>query len=223
MLNNKVIEEDKGFMYKQFWIEKSLLKHSVRKQIWVFFMNSFNPTIDEKLIGLLIYSLFKNQEGLDAFYIADYFGLNRFEGEDLDQEVLDFDGPLKNWLRLGGKVNFSWIENNGNLDHLLLGQFNFDKLRIQDPTLHKEIKVIRDKSNKRWSNDWRQIQPKILAARSLLHMKPSPDSLALTWQSILGSCARRLQQCNKQIESTKVRELSFENVANSLNSRQVIN
>jgi hypothetical protein len=186
-------------------------------------MNSFNPTLDEKLIGLLTYLLFKNQEGLDAFYIADYFGLNRFESEGLDQEALDLDEPLKNWLRLGGKVNFSWIENNGNLDYLVLGQFHFDKLRIQNPTLHKEIKIIRDKSNKRWSNDWRQIQPKILAARSLLHMKPSPDSLALTWQSILGSCARRLQQCNKQIESTKVLELSFENVANSLNSRQVIN
>jgi hypothetical protein len=54
-------------------------------------------------------------------------------------------------------------------------------------------------------------------------MKPSPDSLALTWQSILGSCARRLQQCNKQIESKQLLELSFENVANSLKSQQGIN
>ena len=63
-------------------------------------MNSFNPTLDEKLIGLLIYLLFKNHEGLDAFYIADYFGMNRFEDEGLDQEALDLDEPIKNWLRL---------------------------------------------------------------------------------------------------------------------------
>jgi hypothetical protein len=49
-------------------------------------MNSFNPTLDEKLIGLLIYLLFKNHEGLDAFYIADYFGMNRFEDEGLNQD-----------------------------------------------------------------------------------------------------------------------------------------
>jgi hypothetical protein len=222
MRNKKAIEEDKSLKYKKVRPEKISLQSFVSKSDIGIFMNKFNPTLDEKLIGLLIYLLFKNHEGLDAFYIADYFGLNRFDSEGLDQESIDLDEPLKNWLRLGGKVNFSWFENNGNLDHLILGQYQLDQLKIEDPNFHKEIKIIRDKSNKRWSNDWRQITPKILAARSLLHMKPSPDSLALTWRSIVDYCARRLQQSNRQIESKRVLELSFQYVFNSSKSQQGI-
>ena len=183
-------------------------------------MNKFNLTLDEKLTGLMIYLLFKSQAGLDAFYVADYFGMNAIECEDPDQEATDIDEPLRNWIKVGGKVNFAWFENNGDLDHLTMGESPFGQLRIQNPVLHKEIKIVRDKFSKRWSNDWKQIQPKILAARSLAHMKPGPDALELTWQSIVSSCARKLQQSNRSMESKKVLELSFQNVFNNLKIQQ---
>jgi hypothetical protein len=183
-------------------------------------MNKFNPTLDEKLTGLMIYLLFKSQAGLDAFYVADYFGMNASEAEDPDQETTDVDESIKNWIKLGGKVNFAWFENNGDLDHLTMGEFPFGQLRIQNPTLHKEMKIFIDKFSKRWSNDWKQIQPKILAARSLADMKPGPNALELTWQSIVSACARKLQRSNKSMESKKVLELTFQNVSNNLKIQQ---
>ena len=96
-----------------------------------------------------------------------------------------------------------------------MGQHPFENLKIKDPILYAEMKVIRDKANKRWSNDWKQIQPKILAARSLMNMRPSQDSLDLTWQSMVSSCARKLQQLNMQIEAKKIQELSFKNQLNA--------
>jgi hypothetical protein len=172
-------------------------------------MNKFNPTLDEKLTGLMIYLLFKSQAGLDAFYIADHFGMNAFRDEYSNQEKIDLDEPIKNWINLGGKVNFAWLENNGDLDHLTMGESTFGQLRIQNPILHKETKKIRDKFSKRWSNDWKQIQPKILTARSLSYAKPGSDALELTWQAMVSACARRLQQSNKLMESNKALDLSF--------------
>jgi hypothetical protein len=51
-------------------------------------------------------------------------------------------------------------------------------------------------------------------------MKPGPDALELTWQSIVSACARKLQQSNKSMESKKVLELSFQNVSNNLKIQQ---
>ena len=92
-----------------------------------------------------------------------------------------------------------------------MGQHPFEKLRKGDPIFYAEMKEIREKANKRWSNDWKQIKPKILTARSLMNIKPNQDSLDLTWQSMLSSCARKLQQLNMQAEAIKIQELSFQN------------
>jgi|GEM_PF-3256482 len=182
-------------------------------------MNKFASTHEEKLIALVIYMLFKQPEGLDAFYIADNLGMNSKGDDGFYDEAKDPDEPLKSWIRLGGKVNFAWLENNGALEYLTMGQHPFEHLKIKDPILYAEMKVIRDKANKRWSNDWKQIQSKILAARSLMNMKPNQDSLDLTWQSMVSSCARKLQQLNMQIEAKKIQELSFKN---QLNAKKVI-
>ena len=172
-------------------------------------MNKFDPKFEEKLAALLIYTMFKKPEGLDAFYIADSLGMNSKEDDSFYDEIADIDEPLKSWIRLGGKVNFAWFENHGHLDWLIMGQFQFERLRNQDPILYAKIKAIRDKANKRWSNDWKQIHPKILAAKSLMSMKPSQESLDLTWQSMKSSCARKLQQYNMQTEAKKIQELSL--------------
>ena len=179
-------------------------------------MNKFDPTHVEKLTALMIYILFKKPEGLDAFYIADSLGMNCKDGNDFSDETEDLDEPLKSWIRLGGKVNFAWLENHGSLEYLIMGQYPFEHLRNKDPILYAEMKVIRDKANKRWSNDWKQIQPKILAARSLMNIKPSEDSLDLTWQSMVSACARKLQQLNMQAEAIKIQELSFKSLFNLL-------
>lgn len=172
-------------------------------------MNKFEPTLEEKLMALLIYTLFKKAEGLDAFYIADSLGMNSKEGDGFYDGTEDQDEPLKNWIRLGERVNFAWLENHGHLEWLTLGQYPFENLRSKEPILYAEMKMLRDKANKRWSNDWKQIQPKILTAKSLMSMKPSQDSLDLTWQSMVSSCARKLQQCNMPVEAKKIRELSL--------------
>lgn len=178
-------------------------------------MNKFNPTLSEKLTALMIYMLFKNPEGLDAFYIADSLGMNLNTGDEFFDEAADPDEPLKSWIRLGGKVNFAWLENHGALEYLIMGQHPFEKLKIEDPILHAKMKGIRHKANTRWSNDWKIIQPKILAAKSLMNMKPSHDSLDLTWQSMVSSCARKLQQCNMPAEAKKIRELFFKSSLNA--------
>ena len=172
-------------------------------------MNKFDPTLEEKLMALLIYTLFKKPEGLDAFYIADILGMNSKESDGFYDELADQDEPLKSWIRLGGKVNFAWLENHGHLEWLTMGQYQFEHLRSKEPLLYAEMKMLRDKANKRWSNDWKQIQPKILTAKSLIRMKPSQDSLDLTWQSMVSSCARKLQQCNMPVEAKKIQELSL--------------
>lgn len=172
-------------------------------------MNKFDPTLEEKLMALLIYTLFKKPEGLDAFYIADILRMNSKEDDSFYDEQADQDEPLKSWIRLGGKVNFAWLENHSHLEWLTMGQYQFEHLRSKEPTLYVEMKMLRDKANKRWSNDWKQIQPKILTAKSLMSMKPSLDSLDLTWQSMVSSCARKLQQCNMPVEAKKVQELSL--------------
>lgn len=172
-------------------------------------MNKFDPTLEEKLTALVIYMLFKKPEGLDAFYIADRFGMNLRDSDDSLDESADTDEPLKSWIRLGGKVNFAWLENHGALEYLTMGQHQFEHLRYEDQDLYTEMKSIRDKSNKRWSNDWKQIQPKIIASKSLMNVKPGDDSLNLTWQSMISSCARKLQQLDMQVEAKKILELSF--------------
>lgn len=172
-------------------------------------MNKFDPTLEEKLMALLIYTLFKKPEGLDAFYIADILRMNSKEDDSFYDELADQDEPLKSWIRLGEKVNFAWLENHSHLEWLTMGQYQFEHLRSKEPTLYVEMKMLRDKANKRWSNDWKQIQPKILTAKSLMSMKPSLDSLDLTWQSMVSSCARKLQQCNMPAEAKKIQELSL--------------
>lgn len=178
-------------------------------------MNKFDPTLEEKLIALLIYMLFKQPEGLDVFYIADNLGMNSKEDDGFYDETADLDEPLKSWIRLGGKVNFAWLENHGALEYLTMGQHPFEHLRSKDPILYAEMKVIRNKANTRWSNEWKQIQSKILAAKSLMNMRPSQESLDLTWQSMVSSCARKLQQLNMQAEAKKIQELSFKNQLNA--------
>ena len=178
-------------------------------------MNKFDPTLEEKLIALLIYMLFKQPEGLDVFYIADNLGMNSKEDDGFYDETADLDEPLKSWIRLGGKVNFAWLENHGALEYLTMGQHPFEHLRSKDPILYAEMKVIRNKANPRWSNEWKQIQSKILAAKSLMNMRPSQESLDLTWQSMVSSCARKLQQLNMQAEAKKIQELSFKNQLNA--------
>lgn len=169
-------------------------------------MNKFDPTLEEKLIALLIYKLFKNTEGLDAFYIADSLGMNFKESDSLYDELADQYEPLKCWIRLGGKVNYAWLENHGHLEWLTMGQHPFELLRSKEPKIYSEMKILRDKANKRWSNDWKQIKPKILAAKSLLIMKPSQESLDLTRQSMVSSCARNLQYRNMPLEAKVMQE-----------------
>jgi len=172
-------------------------------------MNKFDPTLEEKLLSLVIYLLFKQPDGLDAFCLADLLGMNSKESDDFYNETEDPNEPLKDWIRLGGKVNFSWLENHGPLEFLTMGQYQYEILRGKDPILYEKIKLIRDKSNKRWSNDWKQIHSKILTAKSLIKIKPNYESLDLTWRSMVSSCARKLQQINKQDEAMKIQELSF--------------
>jgi hypothetical protein len=172
-------------------------------------MSKFEHTLEEKLMALLIYKLFKNTEGLDPFYIADSLGMNSKKIDSFHDELADPYEPLKSWIRLGGKVNFAWFENRSHIEWLTMGQHPFEQLRSKEPALHAEMKVLRDKSNKRWSNDWKQIQPKIVAAKSLMSMKPSQDSLDLTWQSMVSSCARKLQLRNMQLEAKKMQEFSL--------------
>ena len=52
-------------------------------------MNKFDPTLEEKLIALLIYMLFKQPEGLDVFYIADNLGMNSKEDDGFYHETED--------------------------------------------------------------------------------------------------------------------------------------
>lgn len=179
-------------------------------------MNIFDPTHLEKLTALLIYKQFKKPEGLDAFYIADFLGMNSKVNNDSYDETVEVDELLKDWIRLGGKVNFSWIENHGPLEWLTMGQYPFENIRNKDPVLYAEMKVIRDKSNKRWSNDWKQIRPKILTAKSLKGIRPSQDSLELSWQSMVSFCARNLQLCNMPAEAKKIQELSLKTTFNLL-------
>ena len=176
-------------------------------------MKKFSKDQKDQLISLMLYNLFRKPEGLDAYCIASQICTiesDRSESEPQSNEVYDV---MKDWIELGCKVNFCWLEGKADLSTLILSPHEFERLRFENQDLHKTIQPLRIKASKRWSNDWIRIQPKIVAARGLYEIGPKQDSLILTWKSVQADCARKLQQMNKPTEAEYLQRLSFENLA----------
>ena len=175
-------------------------------------MKKFSKDQRDQLIGLMVYNLFRKPEGLDAYCIASQIGIvNVPQGQRAPQSA-DAYSALKDWIELGCKVNFCWLEGKGDLNHLILGQHEFETLRSTNQELHKNIKLLRIRASQRWSNDWIRIQPKIIAAEHLYEASPKQDSLILTWRSVQADCARKLQQMNQPTEAESLQKLSFESL-----------
>ena len=176
-------------------------------------MKKFNPSQDEIFIALITYLLFKNTDCRDAFEIAKKIGLYK--------EILHFDTQLedegtialKSWLELGCKVNFAWLEGQGDLDDLVMSYFPLQDLRLTDPEEHLNVTALRAKGNKRWSNDWKKIQAKIWTARSLQLAKPISEALHLSWNSVVTACARDLIRVGKRSEAEEIQALSLDRAA----------
>lgn len=137
---------------------------------------------DEDLLrSLALYWLFKNANTLDAYALAE-------------QMRLDDEHELKGWLECGCKVHWAWLHKHLELSHLLMSQQSFGMLVNQDRALHDKIKVNRDAVSRRWSNDWKNIGPKIKTAQSLSMVKPSDKELDLAWSAAISTCASLLHK-----------------------------
>ena len=176
-------------------------------------MKKFNPSKDEIFIALITYLLFKNSDGLDAFEIAKKLGLYK-EIVQPDTQIED-EGTeyLKRWLELGCKVNFAWLEGQGDLEGLIMSYFSLQELRLVNREEHLIVTALRTKGNKRWSNDWKKIQAKIFTAKSLQLAKPISEALQLSWNSIVSACARDLIRVGKKSEAEEVQTLSLDRAA----------
>jgi hypothetical protein len=168
----------------------------------------FNAKSKEKLLGLIVFNLFKDPKCQDAYHIASILGLSLPKNGSFPEKANDFE--LKEWIELGSKVNFAWLEEQGHLEDTLMSTHDFGKLRSIDQELHQKTKLIRDRAGKRWSSDWKQIEPRIVVLKQLSVLKPREEYLENTWKATLYSCARSLQQVNMQVESEKIQELRLE-------------
>ena len=170
-------------------------------------MKKHTSTQTEKFIGLTLYLLFKKQDCQEAFHIASLISVPQKDDQtDIEGQISD---DTKTWIELGSKVNFAWLEKQSILEDILMSQHEFERLRITSPEMHKRIKNCRDKASTRWSYDWKQIRPRLLAAKSLAFHKPRPEMLELTWQSMLSTCARKLYQVDMVTEAKEIQELSL--------------
>jgi hypothetical protein len=146
---------------------------------------------EDLLRSLALYWLFKNANTLDAFALAEKMGLSD-------------DVELKSWLECGCKVNWSWIDQHGDLSHLLMSQHAFGNLVHEDAELHAKAKIIRIAASQRWSNDWKKIDVKILTAKSLSMVKPTEKELDLSWSSAVSACAILLYKVGMPAQSDKI-------------------
>ena len=155
----------------------------------------------------MLYLLFKKQDCQEAFHIASLISAPQRDCQDeIDDQISE---DTKEWIELGSKVNFAWLEKKSALEDILINQFEFEHLRISNTDAHKIIKDSREKASSRWSNDWKQIRPRLLAAKSLAFHKPKAEMIELTWQSMLSTCARKFYQVDMTIEAKEIQELSF--------------
>jgi hypothetical protein len=182
-------------------------------------MKKINPTDEEKYLGLMIYLLFTTADPLDAIQIASRVGIYQYGGAD-EGSRSDQNVELNSWIELGCKINFSWIEKKSPLSDLTMSQHDFEHLRISNRVAHQKIKLSRDRLSRRWSNSWKIIGPKVLAAQSLLPMtKQNPMALSLTWDSVLKDCARKLLQSNMRNEAEAILLLTIENIMEDVKNK----
>jgi hypothetical protein len=146
---------------------------------------------DDLLRSLVLYWLFKNANTLDAFALAEKMGLSD-------------DVELESWLECGCKVSWAWIDQHGDLSHLLMSQQTFGNLVLEDAELHSRVKIIRIAASKRWSNDWKKIAVKITTAKSLSMVKPTEKELELSWSSAVTACAILLYKVGMSDQSEKI-------------------
>lgn len=151
-------------------------------------------TEEDILRSLVLYWLFKNANTLDAYALAEQMGLTEDEQD------------LKSWLERGCKVHWAWIEENGDLSHVLMAQQAFGSL--QDRDLHAKIKPARIASSQRWSNDWKKLLAKINTAKSLSMAKPSEKEMELSWSAAVATCASLLLKVGLTGESERLLQLS---------------
>ena len=171
-------------------------------------MKKFHTNEEEQLIALIIYKLFKGPTCLDAYHIAKLIGLTVNNKPIFDDE--DPDEELKSWIELGSKINFALLEGNGSLDEILMAPQIFTNLKAKNIELHQKIAPFRKKASARWSNEWKQIRPRLVAAKSLAIGNPKIDSLNLTWEYMLNYCARTLEQINMTKLAMKIIDLKLE-------------
>ena len=182
-------------------------------------MTKFSKDLKERLIALMLYHLFRRPDGLNAYCIAVQIGATELcEADSLIYKNKE-DGALRAWLELGSKVNFCLLEGMGAVDIVLMSTYNLQRLRETDRSFYEEGKRLRTDASKRWSNEWRIMQAKIISSRSLHEGKPRQESLALTWQSVQSYCARKLEQMNKQEESEQLQRLSLGDLTISANHK----
>lgn len=167
----------------------------------------------------MIYSLFKDRTSQDAYPLALYIGLTDQASTGVqDAELFQQDPSMlaiefERWLRFGSYVNLSWLEGKGELQGLLMSQYEFESLRSTQRDLHQKIKSWRTKANQRWHNDWKQIHPRIEAGKALACIRPNPAAIALSWQSHASICARRLQQVGMEGRAKQILDLSLSELA----------
>ncbi len=144
------------------------------------------------LLGFVFYRMFDQRHGLHAIALAKIMGMTEDELEKL--------------LRKGCYINFSYINGKANLEDLLMTQHKFEQLRSANPSMHLQIKEVRQKAQARWSNDKKtKIETVFISAKVL--PPPVRKDIELAFHSACNLCASQLRSVGKMEDADAVLEL----------------
>ena len=147
-----------------------------------------NTTGNNELRGMVFYRLFASDNGRFAVSLANEMKINSDEFESL--------------IKLGCYAFLGFAQSKVEFEHYMMTQYEFEKLRSTNPSLHELLKDSRKKAQSKWSNEQKnRFRPQIDEARCL--PEPPKWDLSLARIEATVSCARFLNQVG-QVERSKL-------------------
>jgi hypothetical protein len=159
-----------------------------------------NKSGDELLLGMVFYNLFSSDNGRFALGLA----------REMNLEVEELESLVKS----GCYCFLGFSQSKFSFQDFMMSQFDFERLRAENPILHEQLKEVRKKAQAKWSNEYKiKFMPQVEAAQCL----PSPLKWDLTLARIEAtvSCARYLNQTGQVVKSMEILKLFAPEVASN--------
>jgi hypothetical protein len=160
-----------------------------------------NKSGDGLLYGLVFYNLFSSDNGRYAFSLSQEMNINLEELESL--------------VKSGCFSYLGFAQNKFSYEDYMMTQYQYERLKSNNPHLHEQLKDVRKKAQAKWSNELKnKFTPQVEAAQCL----PTPMQWDLTLARIEASvsCARFLNQVGQVQKSKQILQLFAPEVTGKL-------